>query len=254
VIPRVAALLALAGCALGSWTLGWLPGTAAVGLSGAAGGLLVGLLVVASAQPGRGWFGPTLVRARHPGGAVLTFDDGPHPDSTPPILAALRARGGRATFFVLADRARRWPELIRAMIEEGHEVALHGRSHHPWLTTWSPARGAADLRAALAELRELGVETRWFRPPFGAVSPRLYAAAALAGLDVVWCTVRTGDGVELPDDTLRARCRVVVGTDIVLLHEGPGRPAARLLGEILDEWASRGVRALSLREGMEAGT
>lgn len=247
---RIALLVGLTAVATGLWVSGWIGGAVASGIAGLALVGLVALVVLASSRPGLQWFGPSIVRAREPGAAVLTFDDGPHPESTPPILAALREKGGRATFFVLADHAERWPELIRAMVDEGHEVALHGRAHHPWLTTWSPRRGAEDLRAGLAILERLGVRTRWFRPPFGAVSPRLYEAARLAGLEVVWCSVRTGDGVKLPDDALRARCREVVGTDIVLLHEGPGRPAARLLPELLDEWASRGIRTVTLREGL----
>lgn len=225
------------------------PAWAAAGVATSLGLVLV-LVGVASARPELRWFGPAIVRANHPGAAVLTFDDGPHPESTPALLAALRAVGARATFFVLADRVEAWPELLAAIVADGHEVGLHGSAHHPWLTTWSPERGARDLRAGLDVLARHGVHTRWFRPPFGAVSPRLYEAVGLAGLELVWCSVRTGDGGRLAPDTLRARCRDVVGTDIVLLHEGAGRLAATLLPELLEEWASRGIRAVTLSEGL----
>ena len=60
----------------------------------------------------------------------------------------------------------------------------------------------------------------------------------------------TLDGVRIRPDTLRARCRAVVGTDIVLLHEGDG-PTHALLPELLGEWGSRGIRASSLAEALE---
>jgi peptidoglycan/xylan/chitin deacetylase (PgdA/CDA1 family) len=192
-----------------------------------------------------------LQRARHPGRAALTIDDGPHPESTPRFLAALADAGVHATFFVLADRVATWPSLLRDMVAAGHEIALHGPSHDPRLTWLHPREGAKVLRAAAQVLVDHGApHPRWYRPPFGATSPRMYASVALAGLEVAWCSVRTLDGVPIRPETLRARCRRVVGTDIVLLHDGVG-PAPLLLPEILAEWDQRGVRASSLTEALE---
>lgn len=252
-ILRIGFALGLTLAAALAWATGQLGGLAALGFGGAAAATATTLLVIASSRPELQAFGPAIVRARDPGAVALTFDDGPHPESTPLILEALATAGARATFFVLADRVEAAPALLRAIVEAGHEVGLHGRRHHPWLTTWSPARGAADLREALGVLAAHGVVTRWFRPPFGAVSPRLHAAAEAAGLRVAWCSVRTGDGVAMPEAKLLARCAAAVGTDIVLLHEGPGRPAARLLPRILAEWDQRGIRATTLSAALGQG-
>ncbi|MDP2305995.1 MAG: polysaccharide deacetylase family protein [Pseudomonadota bacterium] len=216
----------------------------------ALGGLLGGV-TVASARPELELFGPCVKRGRHPGRAAITIDDGPHPISTAPMLEALARAGAHATFFVLADRVQRHPELFRAMVDGGHEIGLHGLSHHPWLTVRRPVAGAAELAAAMRILAAHGSPPiRWYRPPFGATSPRVYAAAHAAGLSLAWCSVRTLDGVPIRAETLRARCRAVVGTDIVLLHEGPG-PTSALLPEILDEWHARGIAASSLSEALE---
>lgn len=238
-----------AGIAAGAGLLA--PTTALLAGAAALSGLLGGV-VVASARPELELFGPCVKRARHPGRAALTLDDGPHPVSTPALLDALAKAGAHATFFVLADRVEKWPHLLRAMVDGGHEIALHGLAHDPWLTMRSPAAGAAELRRAMDVLVAHGApRPRWYRPPFGATSPRVYAAVEQAGLTMAWCSVRTLDGVPIRAETLRARCRMVVGTDIVLLHEGEG-PTSALLPEILDEWASRGIRAASLAEAMEA--
>ena len=218
------------------------PAAAPLALAG-----VIGAVWMASARPELEAFGPVIVRARHPGRLALTIDDRPHPVSTPAMLATLAAADAHATFFLLADRVQRHPGLLRDILAGGHEVGLHGLSHHPWLTVYSPARGAAELRRAVEILGVPGL--RWFRPPFGAVSPRLHEAVRLAGLTLAWCSVRTGDGVRIAPDTLRARCRKAVGTDIVLLHDGDG-PTHTLLPELLHEWESRGIRASTLTEAL----
>ena len=68
------------------------------------------------------------VRTRSPE-IVLTFDDGPRPGSTDEVLDVLREHRATATFFVLGNRAAGNPELIRRIVREGHELALHGPDH-----------------------------------------------------------------------------------------------------------------------------
>jgi len=209
---------------------------------------LLAVLGLGSARPGWQLYGPAIVRGDGDRPEVaLTFDDGPDPASTRALLDALDAAGARATFFVLADRVEAHPGLAKA-IAEAHEVGLHGASHHPWLTLRRPERGARELRDAAERVaRVTGSRPTAFRPPFGVTSPRLAEAARRAGLQVVWCSVRTGDGVALPPETLRARCRAASAGDIVLLHEGP-RAARTALPDILADLAGRGLRPVGLSE------
>ena len=59
----------------------------------------------------------------------LTFDDGPIPESTPFILDILRRFGVRATFFVVGDNVRKYPDLFQQIIDEGHLVGNHTHNH-----------------------------------------------------------------------------------------------------------------------------
>ncbi|HEX2862021.1 MAG TPA: polysaccharide deacetylase family protein, partial [Lacunisphaera sp.] len=61
--------------------------------------------------------------------AWLTIDDGPDPQDTTRILELLAAHGARATFFVVGENAVRHPELVRAIVAGGHEVAHHTHTH-----------------------------------------------------------------------------------------------------------------------------
>ena len=265
----VVALAASAAAALGQLSLG-----TALGVACACGALLLASLAVASAMPGQQLYAPAICRGSAAGTQVaLSFDDGPDPASTERLLAALREAGARATFFVLADKARRYPDLLRAVAAE-HEVALHGPSHDPWLVFQHPERGAARrlprpparcqgegdprpergaarLIAAAQQLEEItGLAVRWFRPPFGVTSPRLAQALAHARLDLVWCSLRTLDGVLGDGQRLRRICARARAGDIVLLHEG-ACPARDALPLILRDLAARGLHPVTVGELLE---
>ena len=59
----------------------------------------------------------------------LTFDDGPIPEATPFILETLRARGIKATFFVVGDNVRKYPELFEQVRQDGHVIGNHTFNH-----------------------------------------------------------------------------------------------------------------------------
>ena len=75
-------------------------------------------------------FGPALGKIESDRKVVaLTFDDGPNPDATPLILDTLREKRVRATFFILGSHAERWPELVRRIVHDGHQIGNHGYFH-----------------------------------------------------------------------------------------------------------------------------
>ena len=59
----------------------------------------------------------------------LTFDDGPIPESTPFILDTLKEHGVKATFFVVGENVKRYPDLFRRIISEGHSIGNHTYNH-----------------------------------------------------------------------------------------------------------------------------
>jgi len=92
-----------------------------------------------------------------PGEVVLTFDDGPRPESTPLVLKALDAQCLKATFFMLGSEILRSPDLARQVRAAGHAVAAHGYVHHHF-----PQLRAEDQLADLKQLQQA------FRTVFGA--------------------------------------------------------------------------------------
>ena len=243
-------LLALLGA--GAHRIGWLPPAGVALLWSVALLLLVLGMVAASAWPHLEVYAPAICRgpARWPR-VALSFDDGPDPASTSALLEALDAAGARATFFVLLDRAERHPELLRRMAAH-HEVALHGPSHDASLVFAPPLHGAATLVAAQDRIEALcGQRPLWYRPPFGVLSPRLGAALARTELQLVWCSLRTGDGLRMSPEALREVCSVARAGEILLLHEGP-RAARDALPSILEDLRSRGLEPVTVGTLLQA--
>ncbi len=186
---------------------------------------------------------PSVFVTRLSGSAVaLTFDDGPHPEHTPPLLDLLADLKVAATFFVVGARAAEQPELVRRMVAEGHEVGHHTYSHFSPQET-SVWQLVAEVRRTDRLLRELtGQRARRFRPPLGKVTPaQLVALWGMAQTIVLWnsdprdydCT-----GPEPIHDFFAAH--PLGGGEIVLLHE-QHRHTAAALPELIEAARSRGL-------------
>jgi len=101
---------------------------------------------------------------------ALTFDDGPKAGTTDMLLNGLRDRGASATFFVVGEQAQRYPELVRRMGEEGHQVGNHTWSHVR-LEGAKPEVVRAEIGKTETLLRSLlGGQGYWLRPPYGQIT------------------------------------------------------------------------------------
>lgn len=103
---------------------------------------------------------------------AMTFDDGPHPKLTPLLLDMLKARGLRATFYLIGNRVVTWPDIVRRIADEGHEIGNHSWSH-PNLSRRSDASVINEIdRTSDAIFKVTGRPPVTFRPPYGAFTRR----------------------------------------------------------------------------------
>ncbi|MDF1863055.1 MAG: polysaccharide deacetylase family protein, partial [Verrucomicrobiales bacterium] len=101
---------------------------------------------------------------------ALTFDDGPHPVNTPRLLDILRSRNVKATFYVVGTNAKRYPEILRRIVAEGHEIGNHTVTHGN-LTKMSPDQIRTELKTSHDTIvSATGVAPRTMRPPYGAIT------------------------------------------------------------------------------------
>jgi peptidoglycan/xylan/chitin deacetylase (PgdA/CDA1 family) len=186
---------------------------------------------------------------------ALTFDDGPHPELTPRVLDALAAAGARATFFVVGQRVRAHPQLLRDIVAGGHAVGVHTDTHrHAWLST--PARTRQEITRALEiVVHTTGGRPLWFRPPYGAFNAVTRRAATACGLHIALWSCDAGDW--LPGATEAGIRRRVAGGlrpgAVVDLHDGgqtlPGcRRMVQVLPAILADMRARSLAGVHLGE------
>jgi len=176
---------------------------------------------------------------------ALTFDDSPHPETTPRILDALRDANARATFFVLLENVVKWPELALRIAAEGHTIATGG------IDTQSMARcRSGQIQHALKMMRrEAGPslpEIRLFRPTDGRVSRSIRHAADLMGMTIVTWSVDSGDSKRARPDEIASRIvKSIRHGAIVRLVDGSDSTVS-VLPTILKRLHGRGYHLIRL--------
>ncbi len=181
---------------------------------------------------------------------ALSFDDGPSRRWTPDVLAALRVNGAHATFFDVGAAAVREPQLVRAQLRAGNEVADHSWSH-PRLRSLSSAALRRQIVLAARSLAAIGGRPpTLFRPPHGDFDRRVSAAVDAAGLRLVgWdlAVERELDG-RTPAQAARAIARQARRGSIILAHDGGGRRGRSVaaVALLLPALRRRGLRVVSV--------
>lgn len=91
----------------------------------------------------------------------LTFDDGPIPQATPFILDTLERFGIKATFFMVGDNVRKYPELFERIVKSEHQIGNHTFNH------WSGYKHDLYQYTANIEKANELIHSHLFRPPYG---------------------------------------------------------------------------------------
>lgn len=185
---------------------------------------------------------------------AFTFDDGPHPVHTRRVMQLLEAADARGTFFVIGEKARREPDLVKEITARGHEIALHSFAHDRFLNMRAEPSITEDLKRNQDVVEQASaVRPTLFRPPVGLTSPRIQVAVKALGLRVIGWSARAFDGASAPDRETTKR-RVIPGLTpgaIVLLHDAPERgdqapSSIDALPELLAAAHERGLRCVTV--------
>ena len=191
---------------------------------------------------------------------ALTFDDGPYPPYTDRLLDVLKAKRVHATFFLVAEQAQQYPELVRRMKAEGHTVGLHAFRHRDFLKLTEEEK-RKDLEQGKNLLRDItGKNPVYWRPPHGFRDFSVMETAAAQNLTVVnWSVIpRDWTGIDSQEIFRRVMDKAEDGA-IVLLHDGdsPGYKASRqatvdAVAPLIDSLREKGYHLVSLEEYVQA--
>lgn len=159
---------------------------------------------------------PGASAAEQPKYLALTFDDGPSGSFTRQLLEGLAERDARATFFLCGYRIAQDPELTRRIVQEGHEIGLHGYSHAD-MSAMSRREIARELEKTAALL---DTPVRFLRPPGGCCSDAVNQVARVRGYAIGLWSLDPRDWASR-DSAAVARTildRVRDG-DVILMHD-----------------------------------
>jgi len=183
-----------------------------------------------------------------PGEVVLTFDDGPRPESTPRVLQALKAQCVQATFFMVGEPLSQHPDLAKQVRAEGHSVGMHGY-HHLAFGEVPQAAQLADLADVQQAYRQVfGTEAAAYRFPFLAETPTLLSALKERRITVMSVDAGIDDWVpataQVLADRMAERLAVTRG-GILLLHDSQDQ-TADALPLLLQTLKAKGYRVVHL--------
>lgn len=181
--------------------------------------------------------------------AYLTFDDGPDPVFTPPLLDLLGEHGARASFFLIGQRIEKHPEVVRRIVAEGHLIGNHSYSH-PHFDRLALDAQLGEIERTDALLGEFDKRARHrFRTPRGVVPfGLLWHFARIRRCITYW----SRDSLDYQDrsvDDLVGLLRrdAVRNGDVVLMHDDSAR-AENVLKTMLPEWKAQGFSMQALPE------
>lgn len=181
---------------------------------------------------------------------ALTFDDGPHPATTPALLEVLARHGARATFFLIGERALAHPTVVADIVAAGHELGNHLWSDRP-----SARLSKETFRAELARTGEELAQhapVSWWRPGSGAFTPAMVREAEAQGyrgaLGSPWLlATRYAGDLQRRGERLAGRAHPGA---ISIFHEGTTERSgvAQLTDGYLRLLAQRGLAATTLSD------
>lgn len=121
----------------------------------------------------------------------LTFDDGPHPEITAWVMDELRKHQIKATFFCVGDNLKKYPEVAKKLLTEGHQIGNHTMHH---IKGWKHKNidYLKDIEDCETEIRKIheqienkAAQPRLFRPPYGQIKPSQIKRLREKGYEII---------------------------------------------------------------------
>lgn len=176
---------------------------------------------------------------------AITFDDGPNSDYTEMLLAGLKERGVKATFFLLGKEAEKYPEIVKDIYDGGHLIGTHSYEHVN-LSNLSDKAAIEQVDKTNQIIYEItGHYPEYIRPPFGCWKCNLDYETRM--IEVLWDVdpldwKTSNSGVIAKRVTSKVR-----EDDIILLHDA-SESSVKAAFKIIDELKDEGYRFVTVED------
>ncbi|NOY63311.1 MAG: polysaccharide deacetylase family protein [Gammaproteobacteria bacterium] len=151
----------------------------------------------------------------------LTFDDGPDPQYTLPLLEILAVHDVKATFFMIGEMVDRHPDIAAQIVREGHAVAGHTYTHRELPSLSEPELNEELDKTRLAIQRATGIDSFDFRPPRGRMSAASLGYLKKTDYRLIHWSKTYSDYLKDGADKLieRINSNPMVAGDVILFHD-----------------------------------
>lgn len=179
---------------------------------------------------------------------ALTFDDGPH-QLTNKVLDLLKQYNMKATFFCIGKEVEKHPEIVKRIINEGHEIGNHTFTHNKQMGFKSANEVYNEIQQCSKTVQEItGKELAFFRPPFGVTNPSIAKAVQLSNMKVIGWSIRSLDTVaKSSEDILNRILSKVKKGDVVLLHDNR-ELTIKTLEKLLIQLQNKNLKSVTISE------
>ncbi len=184
---------------------------------------------------------------------ALTFDDGPWPTYTAQVLDILKKNDVKATFFVVGQMLKIYPDLGKRIVREGHTIGNHTWNHRYHYFNRQAAAFEIDSTSKLI-YQVTGAKTTLFRPPGGILHNGLVAyAKSKKYTNVMW----SADSIDYKRPSTSTLVNTVMKQSkpggIVLMHDGGGNRASTVaaLPKMISQYKKQGYSFVTIPELLE---
>jgi len=180
---------------------------------------------------------------------ALTFDDGPNPQWTRPILEILKEKKVPATFFLIGENVQLRPDIVRDIVNAGCEVGNHS-FNHPNMKNLTPEKVREQLEKTREEIKKAcGIAPQVARLPYGVASEDAARIAFDMRLDLIFWSLDTDDYKKTvtKDDMLRTILKEIKPGSIILMHDR-GQKEVDTVKEIIDPLRAKGLEFVTCSE------
>jgi len=180
---------------------------------------------------------------------ALTFDDGPNPIYTNKALELLKKHNVKATFFCIGKNAEKYPELIKKILKNGHQLGNHSYQHnndYGFLSTKKVIEDILKTQKILKEIVEL--DSKLFRPPFGVTNPNIAKAVKKSDLQTIGWSIRSYDtAAKNADKVFEKINKKIKKGDIILLHD-TSVLSISVLEQLLQSLEQRKIKSVTINQ------
>jgi peptidoglycan/xylan/chitin deacetylase (PgdA/CDA1 family) len=180
---------------------------------------------------------------------AMTFDDGPSAENTPRLLDMLKERDIKATFFMIGENAARWPEIVKRVAAEGHEIGNHSWSH-PLLAKMTDDEVREQLQKTQdAIVQASGYTPGLLRPPYGGFTGRQRRwANAIFGYKIIFWDVDPLDWKIHDSNHVESEILKQTKPGSIILAHDIHKTTVDAMPETLDALLAKGFKFVTVSE------